>query len=1055
MDTSEHLDIKDPKYPLLAGAILGRYERNEVEANITSAVRDFLIQTGLANNKEIREENPPSDTSLSSVDLTALDTFIEFKRRIGTTGAGQPDPRNVEQLDDYLSQSSKQGRVRMGILTDGKYWLLRWHGAGDVRLTRPYFFTLENQDGWLPLYEWLRDTALVALEDITPDREGIVRHFGPRNPSYQRDIAALKTLHGQNAQQGTITVKQELWYDLLRAALGEIATQSEELTDLFVRHTYLSAVIGMAVQASLGIDIRELAETEPDDLLRGRALSRSTGLQGLLDSDFFVWPAEVDGLSFLKTLARRVARFNWVGAPPDIAATLYEAVIPPEERRQLGEYYTPAWLAQTMVQEMVTDPLNQRVLDPACGSGTFITEAVTHFIDAAGQTNWEPLEILNRLRDAVTGIDVHPVAVHLARAAWVLAARPVINAAGAAGFTASLSVPVYLGDSLQLRYRTGDLFAEHQITIQANDDENTQLIFPISLVDRPENFDALMGDIADYIERGVDPSLALDDNHISDSAERKTLLATIVAMQGLHRRGWNHIWAYYTRNMVRPVALSRLKVDVIIGNPPWLNYRNTYDVLRTEMQNLSRHRYDIWAGGRYATHQDVAGFFFTRSVDLYLKDGGFIGFVMPHSALRAGQYHKWRAGRWRAGNSGQSVHVDFGIKSAWNLERLRPNTFFPVPASVIFAAKCLPDTPGTELALESVERWRGRAGAADVVRELNGEVINENLGDSPYNAMFRQGASIVPRCLFFVRRIENPAIVQAAQSITVIPRRSSNDKEPWKSLNLEAITGRQVESSHAYSVYPGESIAPYVTLEPLQAVLPVRRSDRAFSVDPAGPGGIRLGGLDRLMRERWETINRLWEESKSPNNRLNLLQRLDYHRELSSQLDWQQELPPRQESDLEDLVPHSRIVYTSAGVPTAAIIPSSKAIVDYKLFWIPCRDIEEGHYLLAIINSNVLYQAAIPLMNSGQFGARDLQKHLWKLPIPAYDGERQLHRDIFMAGEMAAMGAREQLRQLGEQCKEQEKPLTVALARRELRKWLRESDEGQAVEAAVGELLNS
>ena len=146
-----------------------------------------------------------------------------------------------------------------------------------------------------------------------------------------------------------------------------------------------------------------------------------------------------------------------------------------------------------MVRELVDDPLNQRVLDPACGSGTFVTEAVAHFIAAAGATNWEPKEILNRLREAVTGIDVHPVAVHLARAAWTLAARPTINAAGAAGYDASLSIPVYLGDALQLRFRTGDMFAENEITIQTSDEENTELVFPVSLVERAEDFDALMG----------------------------------------------------------------------------------------------------------------------------------------------------------------------------------------------------------------------------------------------------------------------------------------------------------------------------------------------------------------------------------------------------------------------------------------------------------------------------------------------------------------------------------------------------------------------------------
>ena len=842
---AQHIDIYDPRYRDAAAQILLRHDNFQPEANITSAVRDFLILTGLARSEEIVEENPPSDASRRAVDLTALDTFIEFKRRIGTVAGGEPDPENVRQLDDYLAQSQEQGRVRMGILTDGRRWLLRWPGAGEVRLTRPYAFTLDGPDGWFPLHEWLRDTALVSMEDVSPDREGIAEHFGPGSPSYQRDIAALKALYQENAELATIRVKRRLWFDLLRTALGEIAystegvsgtvrtvisefaDDTEEMDDLFVRHTYLGAVIGMVVQASFGIDIRRLAETDPSDLLQGRELYRATGLQGVLESDFFAWPIEVGGNPLLQTLARRVARFNWAEAPPDTAAALYETVIPPEERRQLGEYYTPAWLARVMVRELADDPLNQRVLDPACGSGTFITEAVAHFLAAAGGTNWEPKEVLNRLREAVTGIDVHPVAVHLARAAWTLAARPAINAAGAAGYDASLSIPVYLGDALQLRFRTGDMFAESEIIIQTSDEENTELVFPVSLVERAEDFDALMGDISAYIEQGDDPFLALDDNHVNDPAERQTIGETIRTMQRLHDHGRDHIWAYYTRNMVRPVALSRARVDVVIGNPPWINYNQTADILRTELQSLSRNRYGIWAGGRYATQQDVAGLFFARSVDLYLKDQGVIGFVLPHSSLQAGQYSKWRTGRWRAGRPGLSVQVDFTFKPAWDLEQLEPNNFFPIPASVVFARKCPPDGAGKPLG-SSVELWLGKTGAEDVHRKPTGITDTGVVGDSPYAGLSRNGATIFPRVLFFVNETENTAIVQMAPTVTVNPRRGSQDKAPWKDLELTAITGQTVEDRHLFDVHLGETIAPYVALEPLKALLPLKRGDFAI-----------------------------------------------------------------------------------------------------------------------------------------------------------------------------------------------------------------------------------
>ena len=480
-----HIDYNDPQYAESAAEILRRHDNAGPEANITSAVRDFLIATGLAGPSEIVEENPPAQGSRRAVDLTALDTFIEFKRRIGSTGDSTPTLSTSNSSTTTFRSPKKQGRLRMGILTDGRHWLLRWPNAGPVKVTPPYAFTLEDPDHWITLYEWLRDHALSAEENTQPSRATIAERFGPNSPSYQRDIAALKALYDKYADFNTIKVKRQLWQNLLTAALGELASEPDRLDDLFVRHTYLTAVIGMVVQASFGSDIYRLAETDPADLLHGRDFRSKTGLQGVVESDFFAWPVEVGGLPLLRTLARRVARFDWQQAPNDVAAILYETVIPPDERRQLGEYYTPDWLAQTMIREVVTDPLNQTVLDPACGSGTFVAEAVTHLIEAARETSLDPKQVLERLRFSVAGIDVHPVAVHLARAAWVLAAQPAIQAAVEYGFAANVTVPIYLGDALQLRFRIGDMFAEHNITIQTVDDRDTDLTPPEEFVERP------------------------------------------------------------------------------------------------------------------------------------------------------------------------------------------------------------------------------------------------------------------------------------------------------------------------------------------------------------------------------------------------------------------------------------------------------------------------------------------------------------------------------------------------------------------------------------------
>ena len=87
----------------------------------------------------------------------------------------------------------------------------------------------------------------------------------------------------------------------------------------------------------------------------------------------------------------------------------------------------------------------------------------------------------------------------------------------------------------------------------------------------------------------------------------------------------------------------------------------------------------------------------------------------------------------------------------------------------------------------------------------------------------------------------------------------------------------------------------------------------------------------------------------------------------------------------------------------------------------------------------------------GQFGARDLQKHLWKLSIPEFDAGDSLHVRVSQTGEAAGQGVAKQMAQLRQDRGE----VTVTIARRELRKWLRESAEGKAAEEAVEKLLGT
>ena len=395
------------------------------------------------------------------------------------------------------------------------------------------------------------------------------------------------------------------------------------------------------------------------------------------------------------------------------------------------------------------------------------------------------------------------MAVHLARATWVIAARDVITEIGSAE---DVTIPVYLGDSLQLRTETGSLLAGRNVTIEVEGDPETggatsRLEFPRALVEQSDWFDGVMYRIGDYIESGLDPRIALDEAGIPAGSERRTLEHTVAKLVEFHEQGRDHIWAYYTRNLVRPAWLSSEsgKVDVIVGNPPWLTYSRTDATMRSELESLSKQTYGIWEGGRYAPHQDISGLFYTRCLDLYLRDGGIAAMVMPHSALQTGQFRRWRTGSWRraikTSPSGRTrkgtpmshaVGADLSVRHPWDLEQVEPNDFFPVPSCAVFARKVTPDD--AQSMRSEAEIWRGPTGGP-FDRSIT-SLTDTGSGEfaSPYAERARQGATIVPRALFFVNVSDSRTAI-AADIVKVSPRRGSKDKAPWKALPLDDLEG--------------------------------------------------------------------------------------------------------------------------------------------------------------------------------------------------------------------------------------------------------------------------
>jgi hypothetical protein len=1083
-------DTRDRLAREYLGKLLERHLLGASENDIRSAFRDFLLRTGIAaDESEIVTETRPAADSRHKVDLYLRNTYVEFKKSI--ISGGVIDPKAIEQLDGYILENAQAGNgIQNGILTDGRHYLKRSVGDNLRALVIENSHRMFNSpDQGSRLYEYLYDIVDTQAEDIAPTPQNLLRYFGQDSDFFKTATALLTETHRKNRDHPTVAVKRKLWRELLQVSIGQNAVDdSPRYDDLFLRHTYLTALVGVIVQAHFGIDVARYADAEPENLLNGEILRQHTGLKGITESDLFTWPLETGQRDYLRTIARQVAKLQWQDNPDDLAATLYQNTITAEERKRMGEYYTPSWLAQAITEELVTDPANARVLDPSCGSGTFLAAAVRHLIAHAGDLT--PGEQLARLQENVAGIDLHPVAVQLAKATWVIASRDVIMAARSAGQSAeTITAPVYLGDSMQLRHDSSQLDGQGYITLDTRETlpgqtGNIEFRIPLSLARDTERFDGLMLEISAAIEKGDETVRILNNYGVTGGPERETMQATIANMRALHDDKRNHVWAYYLRNMTRPTAIAERKVDAIIGNPPWLTYNQSADIIREELKSLSENRYRIWAGGKNAPHQDVATLFYCRAAELYLKEQGRIGMVLPHSVLRTGHHLRFRSAYYEAKNPPRSrqpkraFSLDFSVKAPWDLDNLDPNNFFPIASCVVFAQlnghwgglgenkiAAKPLAPGM------VEIWSGSTdtpyvprrlrpgqvhvigstGTADAERLIAPLIHNDGIFHSPYAEFANQGPTITDRRLYFVTAHPNENRFAPPDTFVTYPRTGNLDKKTYSVAELE---GQIVSGDNLFSVYLGESLAPYVALRPLTAALPVSKAAMTMPLDHTDceelPNGfikhnaceVDRQGLDANMRARWEKMERLWEANRGQADTKSLSQNLNWLNKLTSQLEYL-----RYPSDRP-----VRIAYTTSGRPTAALVPDSQAIVDTKLYQVPCRNLDEAHYLLAIINSLTLEYAIKDFRPKGLYGERDLHKHLWKLPIPEYDADNETRAALSRLGKTAAQEAEAVMAELT--ARNGEDWSTTANARSSLRNgWQRSSPAAQAIEAAVRELL--
>lgn len=957
---------------------LAERRTDRAEAIVQSDLRLLLLAAGLnlrdGDLHDVLLEVPVGVRRRIDVEIGA--TVFEVKRdlRPGTILV-----EAVDQLAGYVrDRSAALGARYVGVLTDGVDW--RLYHLNDDQLREVSSFTLDARGGNADqLILWL-DGVLATADQITPVPAEIARRLGAGSTAHALDVADLLALYRRFATHPSVALKRELWAKLLTTALGTAFGDEDEL---FVEHTLLVATAEIIGHAVVGFNPAD-PTISPATLLGGQLFADAL-IGGVVEEDFFDWVIEVDGgAAFVRTLARRLGRFDWHQVDHDVMKVLYESVIAPDTRHRLGEYYTPDWLAEAIVTTAVTDPLDQRVLDPSCGSGTFLFQAVRHYLRAADAASVPLAEALRGVTAKVVGLDVHPVAVTLARITYLLAlGRDRLNSTD----RPPLNVPVYLGDSVQWG-QDASLINTDALVVPTNDGMQlfaSELRFPDRVVEDASRFAGLVSELAAIASRAgrsaAPPALtAVFRRHAVREEDQPVITATFATLCELHDQGRNHIWGYYVRNLARPLWLTRpeQRVDVLVGNPPWLSYRFMPPTMKTTFRTMTTER-AFWAGAAVATHQDLSALFVARAAEQYLKPGGRLAFVMPLAVLSRTQFAGFRTGRWGAPTIGQ---LDITLDAAWDLHAVKPS-FFPVPGAVVFGHRSDHPTALTG----ATETWSGRlpaggahdyaAAAATLTRTTASQAAagGAPLARSPYAARFSQGATLVPRFLLFIEDAPANPLGSGAGRRAVRSRRSVNEKSPWK--GLPGLTGT-IERQFIRPTLVGDSVLPFRLRTPHQAVIPWDGTELAMTT------GERLD-LYPGLAAWWRQASELWETHKTAGSNLSLLARLDYQR------------------GLRDQMPGApiRVAYSASGMYLAAtVLTDPRAVVEHKLYWAAVDSFDEAKYLTAVLNSPALLRFVQPLQGRGEHNPRDFDKYVWQAPIPLYDPQRPAHRTLVdLAGE--------------------------------------------------------
>ena len=967
----------------------------------------------------------------------------------------------VQQLKGYiegLAEREKFGQDRLlGVALDGNYYVFARYRDGHWYAELPLEVTPTSSASFLrALFSLASGRALIP--------ENLVEDFGARSIySHQVARALYQALEGHSDDLvGRLFAQWQLFfsevsgYDEATARLRDKKELRQfakgmglrpETTDpprlFFAIHTYFSflvkAIARLVLERHAGgtlgtTPLTVLANLEGEALrhelrqMEGGGIFRALGLQNLLEGDFFAWyllawSDEIE--EALKLTLARLAENNPATieedpfAARDLLKKLYHYLLPRELRHDLGEYYTPDWLAERVLRQLgeplfvlpqpgVLGRVNlarpPRLLDPGCGSGTFLILAIralkAHCL-ATGLSESDTLEIILR---SIAGIDLNPLAVLAARVNYLLAIADLVPHR-----RRPVEIPVYLADSILTPTQGADLFTKDRRLLKTSVGE-----LPVpAAVDTREEMEALTTLLEEYVSGGfsADAFVQRARTVIRPAGEpgaEAILRELFEKLSALERQGLNGVWARVLKNAFMPLFLEPF--DYVAGNPPWVNWESLPDGYRADTTHLWQD-YGLFVHSGMDTilgkgKKDISTLMTYVAADRYLKDEGKLAFLITQSAFKtAGAGQGFR--RFRIGEQGSHLRV-LGVD---DMSELQPFEGATNRTSIFVLQKGQPTRyPVTYTYWKKAARGKGLdydstlEEVMALTKRLNFQALPVNT-DDPTSAWL----TARPRALTAVQKLLGPSDYQAHAGVYS----GGANAVYWVEIVAERPDGlvvvRNITEDAKREV---ESVTQEIEPDLLYPLLRCRDVQRwqvtpsAYILlvqDPQTRRGIAEGEIQRRWPKTWAYLKRfetvLWKRKSQAVRRL--MEKGPFYSMFAVG---------------EYTFAPYKVVWPNMGDRLDAAVISEvggKSLLPQHIVSLaPFEEPDEAHYVCACVNSASFRFAAHSYSQSGgkSFATPQI---LENLRIPRYDPTNSTHRCLAelsrRAHELAAAGDKKAL----------------------------------------------